>query len=97
MGKEIALINFHIVSLYLRHRSSVEDRTTKNNQDDCCAGRDKNTEPPKCRYNGCPLAYSIVFNLIYLRDFVTVGALTVNCYAVFNTGTTSLLFRFVIN
>jgi len=62
-------MNFRILSLYLLHLTSVEDKTTKNNQDGCCAGRDKNTEPPKCRYNDCPSAYTIVFILIYLRDF----------------------------
>jgi len=75
----------------------VEDKTTKNNQDGCCAGRDKNTEPAKYRYNGCPSAYSIAFNVIYFREFVTVRELTVFSYAVFNIRTTPLLFRSVIN
>ena len=78
-------------------RKFCGNKTIKNNQVGRCADRDKNNEPPKYRYNGCPSAYSIVFNVIYFREFVTVRELTVFSYAVFNNRTTSLLFRCVIN
>lgn len=79
------------------HVICEEGKTIRNNQDDRRAERDMNNEPPNNRYNGFFSASTIVFNVIYPRDFFTVSSLTVNSYAVFITRTTSALFSSVIN
>ena len=50
----------------------------RNSNDDRCARRDMNTEPPDNKLNCCPSLCTTVFNAIYPRQFVTVRALTVN-------------------
>jgi len=65
-------------------------RKHKSSEDGRCAGRDTNTESSDNRLNCCPPAFKILFNVVYLREFVRVRALTVHSYAVSITHTTAL-------
>ena len=78
-GNKFNQFSFTFPILILR---KLRGKKKINSQDSLCAGQDINTEPADNKLNHCPSACTIVFNAIYLREFVAVGALKINSYTI---------------